>query len=614
MRRTVGGFVLGLLALAVGRELAAQSGSLMFRGDPAHTGVSTASFFQGQGGVHWRVRTGDAVRSSPAVAQTRVFVGSSDGYLYAIDRANGKIVWRYAAGGPVNSSPAVAGGLVGAATMAGRIFAVDQTTGKRRWSIETGAALPFNTFPAGAWDYLASSAVVVGQTVVIGAPDGGVYGLDLASGRQRWRARTNGRVRGTPAVANGLAVVGSFDGRVYAFDLKTGAERWVHRTEGDTLDSAKWGFDRRAIQGSPAIADGTVYIGSRDSGLYAIDLATGRRRWRFSHRGSWVLASPSVRDGKVYVGSSDGHFFQAVDSSGKEIWRLPTDANMLGSPLLVGNTLVSGTYARDTPNGELLAMDPASGAVRWRVNLDASTLSSPVAFGDELYLGTEDGSILAIGQASPTVPKLAVFYDSLLGRDAFAKGGALASAYFRDLGYQPLGRDSLAPFLSARIADSVPSAVVFATDVLPRDVAPTPSDTTLFRRYLEAGGKVVWLGGPIDVFVHDSTGQLVGYEIKRMADLLGISVDSLDFNEYTARPTDAGKRWGLDHAERGATPMARSAVSEALAVDETGMTTAWVRRYRADRPWSGFVQLWGLGASLDRLPAIRAVAEYGLLR
>jgi eukaryotic-like serine/threonine-protein kinase len=614
MRRTIGGLFLCPLALFLGREAAAQTGSLMFRGDPAHTGVSTDPFFQGQGGVRWRVHTGDAVRSSPAVTRTRVFAGSGDGYLYAIDRATGKVVWRYAAGGPVHASPALAGGLVVAETMAGRIFAVDQASGRRRWSVETGPALPFNTFPAGDWDYLASSPVVVGQTVVIGAPDGGVYALDLATGKQRWRARTNGRVRATPAVADGLVVVGSFDGRVYALDLKTGVERWVHRTEGDTLDSKKWGFDRRAIQGSAAIADGRVYVGSRDSGLYSLDLATGRRRWRFSHRGSWVLAAPSVQGGKIFVGSSDGHFFQAVDSSGKEIWRLPTDANMLGSPLLVGNTIVAGTYPRDTPNGELLAMDPATGKVRWRLNLDASTLSSPVAFDHELYLGTEDGSIVAIGQIGPTIPRLAVFYDSALGRDAFAKGGALAFAYFRDLGYQPLGADSLAAFLKARVTDSVPSAVVFATDVLPRSVAGTPSDTTLFRRYLEAGGKVVWIGGPVDVFVHDSTGQLVGYEIKRMADLIGVSVDSLDFNEYTAKPTVAGRRWGIDRALRGATPMARSAVTEALAVDETGMTTAWVRRYRADRPWSGFVQLWGLGASWDRLPLIRAAAEYGLMR
>ena len=84
MRRTVGGFVLGLLALAVGRELAAQSGSLMFRGDPAHTGAAAGTLFDGQGGVRWRVRTDGAVRSSPAVTATRVYVGSGDGNLYSL--------------------------------------------------------------------------------------------------------------------------------------------------------------------------------------------------------------------------------------------------------------------------------------------------------------------------------------------------------------------------------------------------------------------------------------------------------------------------------------------------------------------------------------------------
>ena len=45
-----------------------------------------------------------------------------------------------------------------------------------------------------------------------------------------------------------------------------------------------------------------------------------------------------------------------------------------------------------------------------------------------------------------------------------------------------------------------------------------------------------------------------------------------------------------------------------------GFTTAWVRAFRPDRPGSGFVQLWATGATAERLPVIRAVAEYGLLR
>src|SRR3954451_3935953 len=111
---------------------------VMFRSNPAHTGVSDARLFDGQGGVKWRVQTGGAVRSSPAVTATRVFVGSGDGQLYAIARSSGQVMWRFPAGAPVDGSPAVAGGLVIGATIAGNIFAVDERTGRQRWRLQTG--------------------------------------------------------------------------------------------------------------------------------------------------------------------------------------------------------------------------------------------------------------------------------------------------------------------------------------------------------------------------------------------------------------------------------------------------------------------------------------------
>jgi hypothetical protein len=60
--------------------------------------------------------------------------------------------------------------------------------------------------------------------------------------------------------------------------------------------------------------------------------------------------------------------------------------------------------------------------------------------------------------------------------------------------------------------------------------------------------------------------------------------------------------------------MAPSAVTTPLDADAASHTTAWVRVYRKDRPGSGYVQLWGYGTTIERLPAIRNVAEYGLLR
>ena len=88
-----------LLVLLLGcATAAADPPPVMFRGNPEHTGVSSASFFPGQGGVKWRVQTGGAVRSSPAVTATRLFVGSGDGHLYALERTRGAVLWKFAAG------------------------------------------------------------------------------------------------------------------------------------------------------------------------------------------------------------------------------------------------------------------------------------------------------------------------------------------------------------------------------------------------------------------------------------------------------------------------------------------------------------------------------------
>jgi len=596
-------------------SVTAQGATQMFRGNPQHTGVSGAPLFGGQGGVVWRTMTGGAIRSTPVVTATRIFVGSEDGGLYALNRADGRIVWRFAAGDPVTASPAVASGLVIGATHGGRIFAVDQSTGRLRWSFKTGPALPFNTYPAGAWDVWASSPVIAGTTAVIGGRDGLVYALEVATGRTRWTARTGGMVRATPAVLDGMVVVGSWDGRVYALDLATGRERWVHRTIGDTLDSNKFGFDRRALQSSPAIDGGRIFVGSRDGGLYALDASSGERLWRATHRGSWVGGSPVVKDGVVYVGSSDGQFVQAVDAAtGSERWRYPTGANVNSSPVFARGMVIVGTQANDSPWGDLLALDKDSGRLRWRLRCEEAIFSSPVAVGSMIYVGTDAGDLLAIGEANPLVPRLAVYYDSSLAPRGSMPGARLAREYFGGLGYEVLGADSLRAFFQGRAQDSLPSVVVFALDALPGAIQVDTGAGGAWQRYLRAGGKIVWLGTLPGTMVYDSAGRYIGNDLPMSTPLTGFKVDSTDWNEYPSRPTAEGRRWGLTGHWRGDMPTAPSVVTRSLALDADGWATVWQLEYRKDRPWAGYLQVFGLGATVERLPMIRAVAEYGLVR
>jgi outer membrane protein assembly factor BamB len=105
-------------------------------------------------------------------------------------------------------------------------------------------------------------------------------------------------VYSTPTAVDGTVYVGSSDGDLYALDAGTGSVDW-QRDLGRTVES------------SPAVVDGTVYVGSshsgRGGGVYALDAERGTVDW--SHEASTVHGSPAVVDGTVYVGSSTGHVY-----------------------------------------------------------------------------------------------------------------------------------------------------------------------------------------------------------------------------------------------------------------------------------------------------------------
>jgi PGF-CTERM protein len=89
--------------------------------------------------------------------------------------------------------------------------------------------------------------------------------------------------------------VGSWVTNLYALNATTGAKLWNYTT-GSYVDS------------SPAVANGTVYVGSDDGNVYALNATIGAKLWSYTTEDA-VLSSPAVSNGVVYVGSNDGNVY-----------------------------------------------------------------------------------------------------------------------------------------------------------------------------------------------------------------------------------------------------------------------------------------------------------------
>lgn len=603
--------VVALLAVAVGpwpRPAPAWSQeTVMFRVDAAHTGVFDEPPLRSYGGLAWRTQTGGAIRSTPAVTDGRLFIGGVDGHVHALDARTGEALWRFRAATAVDASPAVRGGTLYVTDRAGTLYALDAEAGSPRWTVNTGPELPLPWgFESG--DLYTSSPTLSGGRVYFGSGDGRVYAVDAASGAVAWSAETGGRVRSTPAVHGGRVYVGSADGVVYAFDAADGGLVWRHETEGAGLDSGDFGYDRRTIQSSPAVADGRLFVGARDGRLYALDTDTGERLWRSPERISWVNGAPAVSNGVVYAATSDQQFVQAVDAAtGEELWRVATAGIVWTSPALAGDQVIVAEGA-----GRVRGLDRETGEERWAAWAGDRLFASPVPAAGLVYVGALDGGVYAFRDGGEAPLARAVFRDSAYVEAGWFSDHEPLARWLVDRGYEPLDAAALESFLEARIADGRPSAVVFALDHVPEAVAAGGRES-LFRRYLDAGGTVVWPSLVPLLWRRDpatgASGDFLSIDRVGAGEALSIDVDAVNFDPLGAFSTPAGVALGLppDGWQTAWTVDAAPGMT-ALAVDENGRLASWRRGYGGP-PGSGLVRLWGARSPVFDPAAAMVAAE-----
>jgi eukaryotic-like serine/threonine-protein kinase len=347
---------------------------VMFRGDPAHSGVYASTVAPGISVVKWKLKTGARIISSPVVTAGTVYIGSADQNLYAVNATDGALRWKFSAQGPVNSSPAVAEGLVYFGSLDGNFYAVDSETGKVRWQFKTAGeqrftapgihgAIPRTERMPDPFDVFLSSPAVADGVVYFGSGDHHVYALDARSGALRWKFATGNVVHASPAVSDGLVFIGSWDRYLYALDAKTGQPVWKFQTGDDTET-----YNQIGIASSAAVGGGVVYFGCRDGHFYAIDAKTGVEKWQHDNKKGWVIASPALRDGLVYFPTSDGTRFKALDAAtGRLRFDMENKAISFSSPAIAAGAIYFGSS-----DGWLHAIDAATGRVRAEFQTDGS--------------------------------------------------------------------------------------------------------------------------------------------------------------------------------------------------------------------------------------------------
>src|SRR6266576_6953619 len=101
----------------------------MFRGGPALLGVAGGAV-PAKPELLWTFKTGRPVKSSAALDGGRVFIGSGDGNIYALDGATGKKIWDFKTGDAVESSPLALGGRVFVGSTDAFLYALDAASGK----------------------------------------------------------------------------------------------------------------------------------------------------------------------------------------------------------------------------------------------------------------------------------------------------------------------------------------------------------------------------------------------------------------------------------------------------------------------------------------------------
>lgn len=349
--------------------------------------------------VVWSSSAGDGVehyfsRIKPTVAYNKLFTASREGEVFAFDVENGNRAWltdvrdietqsgfftskksALLNGGPVAGSNKV---FIGSEN--GKVLALDAETGEFSWQAKVKG------------EVIAAPAVDSGY-IVVNTASGLVKAFDISNGEDRWQAEQEVpalTLRGVsaPAIASGGVIVGSATGGVTVYILENGQQGWTAEL-GEASGNTE--LERVVdIDSKPLIFGDKIYSVSSRGNLAAIDLRSGRVLWKRQYSSYRELA---LSGNTLFLTDVKGHIYAIDRNTGLESWsQLALTNRGVTGPAVVGDYVVVADF-----EGYLHWLNGETGEIVARYHHDGSGIyNTPTAVNDMIYVQSRNGDLVAI--------------------------------------------------------------------------------------------------------------------------------------------------------------------------------------------------------------------------
>jgi len=315
----------------------ARSGNTVYAAGAAG---GVAGFDVAGGGEISRFEAGQRIAGGVGAGSGLVLLGTGKGEVLAFE-SSGKPLWKAQLSGEVLAPPQILDGIVVARAGQGRIYGLDAATGRQRWTYQR--ATP-------ALSVRAHTGLVVQRGAVFaGFPGGRLVALTLADGKVGWdavvalpRGATElervADVASLPVVDGPRVCAAAFQGRVACVDTVRGALIWAR----DISSLAGVGVDRSYL-----------YLTDDRNAVVALDKSTGASIWRQDKLSGRNVTGPLAIGRHVAVGDIEGYVHLLSREDGAFAARIATDGSAISAAPMA---LDSSTFLVQTRNGGVYAI------------------------------------------------------------------------------------------------------------------------------------------------------------------------------------------------------------------------------------------------------------------